>query len=189
MATLSSDGLTEMLRDWSKGDAQALDRLVPLVYDELRRLARAHLRRERFDNTLQPTALVHEAYLRLADRCEVQCSSRAHFFGIAARLMRQILVEHARSRNALKRGGVATRVTLSEAAAFFDERSLDLFALDDALDALEQMDPQKARIVELRFFSGMTVEETAEALGVSTATITRQWRLARAWLYRRVRKT
>lgn len=177
-----------MLRDWSGGDQQAFDRLVPLVYDELRRLARNYLRRERPDHTLQPTALVHEAYLRLANHIEVRCNSRAHFFGIAARLMRQILVEHARSRNAMKRGGIATKVTLSKAAAFFSERSSDLLALDDALNALAHIDPEKARIVELRFFSGLTIDETAEALGISSATVTRQWRLARAWLYRRIKK-
>jgi RNA polymerase sigma factor (TIGR02999 family) len=179
-----------MLADRSKGDQHnpgALNQLMPLVYDELRRLARRYLSRERSDHTLQPTALVHEAYLRIADQTDVRWQNRAHFFGIAARSMRHILVEHARGHNAAKRGGGEITLSLSKAVAFQDEPDVDLLALDDALNEMEAMDPQKTRIIELRFFSGLTIEETAEALALSTATVTREWRLARAWLYRRLK--
>ena len=186
--TPSRKGATQMLRDAVDGRQQALEELMPLVYSELRRLAGRYLRSERAEHTLQPTALVNEAYLRLIDQSGLQWQNRAHFLAIAARSMREILVEYARSHNAAKRGGGIKRITLSEAIAFFEERDLDLVALDDALAELEVTDPQKCRIVELRFFGGLTIDETAEVTGLSSPTVTRQWRVARAWLYRRIRK-
>lgn len=188
MTISSSKDLTQLLLAWSNGDERALDKLTPLVYDELRRLARRYLRRERPGHSLQATALVHEAFLRLIDQQQTPWESRLHFFGIAAQLMRQILVEHAHSRRAAKRGGGALRLSLSQADAIFAERDVDLVALDDALNLLARIDPQKNRLVELRFFSGLTIGETAEALGVSPATVIRQWRLAKAWLYREIKK-
>jgi len=184
----SLHSVTQLLLAWSNGDESALDKLTPLVYDELRRLARRYLRRERPGHSLQATALVHEAFLRLIDQQQAPWESRLHFFGVAAQLMRQILVEHARSRQAAKRGGGALRISLSQAGAIFAERDVDLVTLDDALKLLARIDPQKSRLVELRFFSGLTIEETAEALGVSPATVIRQWRLAKAWLYREIKK-
>lgn len=186
--TPSRKTATQMLLDASNGHQQALDELLPVVYDELRRLAGRYLRRERPDHTLQPTALVNELYLRLVDQKNVRWQNRAHFFAIAARSMREILVEHARSHNAAKRGGGAPRLTLSKAVAFFEERDVDLLALDDALNELEVIDSRKSRIVELRFFSGLGIEEAAEVMGISSATVIRQWRLAKAWLYRRIKK-
>ncbi|MEW6207527.1 MAG: sigma-70 family RNA polymerase sigma factor [Acidobacteriota bacterium] len=183
----SQQDITRRLIAWGEGDQKARDDLLPLVYTELRRLARNYLRRERAGHTLQPTALVHEAYLRLIDQGQARWQSRAHFFGIAARLMRQILIEYARSRNAAKRGG-NLRVTLSKSIVRFEERDVDLLSLDDALRELEAIDSEKSRVVELRFFGGMSIEETACAMGISTATVTRHWRMARAWLYRRIRK-
>jgi RNA polymerase sigma factor (TIGR02999 family) len=186
--TPSQKTATQILRDATDGHQQDLNELMSLIYDELRRLAARYLRRERGEHTLQPTALVNEAYLRLIDQSDLQWQNRAHFLAIAAKSMREILVEYARSHNADKRGGGAKRITLSKAIAFFEERDLDLVMLDDGLNELEAIDPQKCRIVELRFFSGMTIDETAEAIGLSTATVTRQWRLAKAWLYRRIKK-
>jgi len=173
--------VTALLRDWSGGDPRALERLMPLVYGELRKLAASYLRRERSDHTLQPTALVHEAYLRLVDQRGVDWHNRAHFFGIAARMMRRILVDHARRRQAAKRDGAAYRISgsgdLVEAG-----RDPDLLALNSALDGLEALDPRQARIIELRFFGGLTVEEVARVLGLSTTTVESEWRAARAWL-------
>jgi RNA polymerase sigma factor (TIGR02999 family) len=184
--TPSSQEVTQWLIAWSNGDSAALDQLIPLVHEELRRLARRYMgqerRREHHGVTLQTTALVNEAYLRLIDTRDVQWESRAHFFAIAARLMRRILVDYARSRNRAKRGGAAQRVSLEEAAVFSAERAPDLVALDDALDALAKIDERKGRVVELRFFGGMSVEETAYALGVSSETVMRDWRLAKSWL-------
>ncbi len=157
---------------------------MPLVYDELRRLARYYLSRERSDHTLQSTALVHEAYLRLAGENAPQWQNRAHFFGIAAHIMRQILVEHARGRSAAKRGGGACRLTLDDAIALPRQLDVDVVALDKALDELSEMDAQQGRIVELRFFGGLTIEDTSEVLGISPATVKRDWVTARAWLYR-----
>jgi RNA polymerase sigma factor (TIGR02999 family) len=162
--------------------------MMPLVYDELRRLARHYLSRERADHTLQATALVHEAFLRLVDQTQVTWQNRAHFFGIAAQMMRRILVNHAEAHKAEKRGGHARKLALADAVSFADEREVDLVALDDALKTLEKIDPQKCRIVELRFFGGLTIEETAEAMGVSDATVERNWRLAKAWLRRELSK-
>ena len=168
----------------SDGDQQSLDSLLPVVYQELRRLAAAYIRNEKPGQTLQPTALVHEAYLRLMKDRPERWQNRAHFCAIAAHSMRQILIERARARNAQKRWGDKARVTLDEALVHGGEQSVDLLALDSALERLAALDPEQARIVELRFFGGLTVEETAEALGVSPATVKRHWTVARAWLAR-----
>lgn len=184
MDGLPERDITALLKDWSGGDRQALERLMPAVYAELRRLAAAQLRAERPDHTLQPTALVHEAYLRLAQQRSVAWANRGHFFRIAARIMRRILVDHARRRRALKRDAEPLRLAASGVEPM--DRAPELVALDSALDSLEKIDPEQARIVELRFFGGLTVEEAAEATGVSTATIKREWRTARAWLRREI---
>ena len=178
--------VTQLLIGWSKGDKEALDRLVPLVYDELRRQAARYLRHERVGHTLQTTALIHEAYLRLVDQKNVHWQNRAHFFGIAAQLMRRILVDHARTRKRAKRGGSDVRVSLSEATLEAKGKDLDIVALDEALERLAEIDVQQSRIVELRFFSGLTVEETAEVLSISTATVKRDWSIAKAWLHREI---
>ena len=185
-----SDGqedVTRMLLAWSAGSPGAEERLFPLVYDELKRIARRHLRRERGEHTLQPTALVHEAYLRLIDQ-NVSWQNRAHFFGVAAEMMRRILIDHARKHQAAKRGSGGIKISLDEAIDLTDERATELIALDDALKALADFDPQKSRIVELRFFGGLSIEETAEVLGIGTATVIRQWKMAKAWLYHEVNK-
>jgi len=174
--------ITQLLIKWRNGDQAALDELLPLVYSELRRLAAYYLRQERPDHTLQPTALVHEAYLRLVGEKEIDWQNRAHFFGIAAMRMRHILVEHARSRRAAKRGGGECRLPLNEADRLAEEHDVNLLALNDALQRLEALDPQKSRIVELRYFGGLTIEETAEALKVTPDRVKRGWRMARAWL-------
>jgi len=175
--------VTQLLIRWSNGHGEALTELTPLVYDELRRLANHYLRRERPDHTLQPTALVHEAYLRLVDQTNVRWQNRAHFFGIAANLMRQILVNHALSQRAAKRGGTAVKLTLEEAVGVAKQQDLDLVALDEALSQLAELDAQQSRIVELRFFSGLTIEETAEVLRISPTTVKREWTTAKAWLH------
>ncbi len=180
------DNITHLLMEWSAGDERALDRLTPLVYEELRHQAARYLRRERRGHTLQTTALINEAYLRLIDAKDVHWQSRAHFFAIAANLMRRILVDHARRRDAAKRGGSQLRLTLDEALAVTKEPDLDLLAIDEALDRLAKIDPQQARVVELRFFSGLSVEETAASLGVSPKTVKRDWSVARAWLRREI---
>ena len=177
--------LTALLRDASEGDQNALDRLMPLVYGELRKIAASYLRQERKDHTLQPTALVHEAYLRLNHQKDVAWQNRAHFFGIAAQMMRRILVDHARKRQAAKRDASAWRVTTAEVDGGA-ESAPELLALDRALEELEQIDPQQAKIVELRFFGGLTVEETAEVAGISPRTVKREWRTAKAWLRREI---
>lgn len=181
-----SPDITLILSEWSAGHADAAERLMPLVYQELRRLARQHLQRERADHTLQPTALVHEAYLRLVDQSRVSWQNRAQFFGVAAQLMRRILVDHARAHGAEKRGGNAEYIVLDEAAAPAEERAVNLLALDDALTQLARIDTRKSRIVELRFFGGLTVEETAEAMGLNPATVRRDWTFAKAWLHRAI---
>ena len=180
--------VTRRLAEWSRGDQHALAELMPLVYDELRRLADSYLRRERPDHTLQPTALVHEAYLRLVDQT-VELQNRAHFFGVAAQVMRCILVDHARAHQAAKRGGGAHKLSLDEVAELAEGQAVDLIALDDALKALAALDPQQSRVVELRYFGGLTVEEAAEVLGVSPATVKRDWTTARAWLHREISKS
>jgi len=175
--------VTGLLIAWSRGDRGALDALVPHVYGELRRQADRHLRRQRPGHTLQATALVHEAFLRLVDQTNVSFRDRAHFFAVASRAMRQILVDHARRRHADKRGGGATRLVLEDGTASVEPRGVDLVALDGALERLEALDPEQARLVELRFFGGLTVEETAVVLACSPATVKRAWSSARAWLY------
>jgi RNA polymerase sigma factor (TIGR02999 family) len=183
----SSNNVTQLLLDWSNGDKAALDHLIEAVYGELRRLAVRYLSHERSDHTLQPTALVHEAYLQLVDQKRVNWQNRAHFFGAAARLMRRILVDHARSHQAAKRGG-GYRITLSDAVAVAQPPDFDLIALDDALDELSSFDQQQSRVVELRYFGGLSIEETAAVLQVSPATVKRDWTTAKAWLRRRITK-
>ena len=181
-----SQNITHLLKEWSDGDKQALDRLTPLVYEELRKQAARYLQKERPNHSLQATALINEAFLRLIDVKDVQWQNRAHFFAIAANLMRRILVDHARRRDAEKRGGSQMRLTLDEGLAVANETDVDLLAIDEALDRLAVIDEQQARVVELRFFSGLTVEETATALGVSPKTVKRDWSVARAWLRREI---
>ena len=180
------NNISRLLLAWNAGDEGARDELLPIVYDELRRIARSHLRRERPDHTLQPTALVHEAYLRLVGEAGVSWQNRAHFFGIAARLMRQILINHAEARAAARRGGGAFRVSLSSADRELEGATFDIVALDDALKGLAALDARQAHIVELRFFGGLTVEETATLLDLSPATVKREWTSARAWLRREI---
>ena len=174
--------VTQLLFAWSHGDRAALQGLVPVVYGELRRIAGRYLRRERLDHTLQPTALVHEAYLKLIDQQRAQWQNRAQFFGVAAQVMRRILVDHARTHAAAKRGGGVRPVTLVDAAGALPARGIDVLALDDALARLTALYPEQGRLVELRFFGGLTIEETGEVLEVSPATVKRQWAVARAWL-------
>jgi RNA polymerase sigma factor (TIGR02999 family) len=188
MATSSSQQITHLLLAWGNGDQAALEQLMPLVYDELRRVAARHLRRQRPDHTLQTTALVNEAYLRLIDSSQVRWQNRAHFFAVSAQLMRRILVDFARSRNYQKRGGGAEQVSLDEALVVAPERSADLLALDEALTRLAELNPRQAQVVELRYFGGLSEEEAAEALKVSLRTIQRDWNLARLWLYRELSK-
>lgn len=182
----SQKNVTGLLIAWSDGSKQALDMLMPIVFDELRRQAAGYLRRERAGHTLQTTALVNEAYLRLVDQKHVRWQNRAHFFGIAAQLMRRILVDHARAKHRAKRGGADLRVTLDETMVVGRDREIDLVALDEALDRLAKLDPQQGRVVELRFFGGLNVEETAEVLRISPATVKRDWSVAKAWLYREI---
>jgi RNA polymerase sigma factor (TIGR02999 family) len=179
-------GVTELLVASSEGDKAALDKLMPVVYDELRRLAQNYLSRERAGHTLQTTALVHEAYLRLIDQKSVNWQNRAQFFGIAAQMMRRILINHARDRQAKKRQGYATKVSLDDAVNLFEKRELDLMALNEALEELAVLDPQQTQIVELRFFGGLTIEEIAEVLDISTATTKRDWDSAKLWLRRQL---
>jgi RNA polymerase sigma factor (TIGR02999 family) len=179
---MHSAGITQLLIQWRNGDQEALNELLPQVYSELRRLANYYLRQERPGHTLQPTALIHEVYLRLVDEKEVDWQNRAHFFGIAVVRMRHILVEYARSRQAAKRGGGEYRLSLNEGNEKAEKADVNLLALDDALQRLEALDPHKVRIVELRYFGGLTIEETAEVLRISPATVKRHWSMARAWL-------
>ncbi len=180
--------VTQLLQAWSDGDAAALDQLLPLVESELRRLARAYMRRERKDHTLQATALVNELFLRFADGRGLRWQDRAHFMGIAARLMRRVLVDHARSMGSRKRGRGAQRVTLDDALLVAPEPSVDVVALDDALEAFAIVDARKAKVVELRFFAGLSIEEAAEVLDVSVDTVKRDWRLAKLWLLSELRR-
>ena len=180
----SPKNATQLLVDWRAGHQEALDQLMPLVYEELHRLAGRYLRRERPGHTLQATALVHEAYLQLVDQKNVRWESRAHFLGMAARLMRQILIQYARSHGRAKRGGNERKLSLDDVTGLAQERDVDLVALDNALTRLARMDPQQSRIVELRFFGGLTVEETAEVLGLSPRTVKREWHIAKVWLQR-----
>jgi RNA polymerase sigma factor (TIGR02999 family) len=184
MAISSTKEITQLLVAWSNGDDAALDQIAPLVHQELHRLAKRYMAGEYPGHTLQTTALINEAYLRLIDRKNVRWQNRAHFFGLAAQMMRHILVDFARARRREKRGGEALRMSLSEAVNVSQEQAPDLVALDDALRELERLAPRQARVVELRFFAGLSLEETAEVLKVSVATVRRDWSLAEAWLYR-----
>lgn len=184
----SSKTVTQLLAHWSQGDEKARDALIPLVYDELRRLAASYLRRERRDHTLQATALVNEAYLRLAADEDLHWENRNHFFGVAAEVMRRVLVDHARKHQAVKRGGELNRVPLTEALAMSQQRPSQLLALDESLARLSALDPQQGRIVELRVFGGLTVEEVGSLLGISEATVKRDWSVAKAWLMREIEK-
>ena len=177
---------TELLVKWGKGDQQALQELMPRVYDELRRLAGHLMRQERAGHTLQPTALVHEAYLRLVDQTRADWRNRAHFLAVAARMLRRVLVDHARAKQRLKRSSGTVVLSLDESLVSGRERNLDVVALDEALSELARLDPQQSRIIELRFFAGVSIEETAASLGISPATVKRDWAVARAWLYRRL---
>ena len=188
MPTPSSKDITRLLVDWGSGDQAALDELIPLVYDELRRLAARYMRRESQGHTLQTSALINEAYLRLVDQKNVQLQNRAHFFGFASQLMRHILVDHARSRSRIKRGGGVQMVSLAEQAIISNDVA-EVIALDDALKNLAEMDPRKAQIVEMKFFGGLTNEEVAEVLKVTSRTVEREWRKAKAWLHRAISKT
>ena len=184
MSAETSDSITASLLELSAGDQTAAARILPLVYDELRRLAVNHMRRERRpDHTLQPTALVHEAYIRLIDQTRVNWKSRAHFFAMAGEIMRRILVDHARRHYAEKRGGADTRISLDDALLFGQDKDVEVLAVDEALFDLARLDPQQSRIVELRFFAGLTLDETAEVLRISRSSVQREWNMARAWLY------
>lgn len=183
----SSAQVTKLLDEWGQGDKDAREALIALVYDELRRLARRHLRRERPDHTLQSAGLVNEAYLRMIQQQPLQWQNRAHFFGVAAQMMRHILVDHARGRLAAKRGAGAPRLTLDAQIALPQKRQVDLMALDDALNQLAALDPQQSRLVELRFFGGLSIEEASIVLGISPATSKREWAIARAWLLREMK--
>ena len=184
-----SEQVTSLLLRWRGGDKAALDALMPLVYDELRRLARHYLQRERADHTLQSTALVHEAYARLIGQNSPDWQNRAHFFGVAAQLMRQILVDYARSHRAAKRGGSVCKLPLDDADSHASKADIDVIALDDALQSLAKLDPQQSRVVELRFFAGLSIEDTSEVLGLSPSTVKRDWNTARVWLYRELDRT
>jgi RNA polymerase sigma-70 factor, ECF subfamily len=188
MPEASPDQITQLLIDWSKGDKSALDKLVPVVYEELRRLARHFMSGENPGHTLQTTALVNEAYLRLADQRRVSWQNRAHFFAISGKLMRRILLDHARRHARKKRGGDARKVQLDEVAVISQQRSSELIALDDALRSLEVIDPRRAQVVELRYFGGLSVEETSEVLKVAPNTVVRDWNLAKVWLYQEMTK-
>jgi len=189
MSLASSHEVTALLIDWNNGNKTALDRLMPLVDRELHRLARHYMQQERPGHTLQTTALVNEAYLKLIDQRQVHWKNRAHFFALCAQLMRRILVDHARRRKYAKRGGDARRISLDEVIAVSPARSADLIALDDALQQLAAIDARKGKVVEMRFFGGLSVEETAEALGVSPLTVKRDWKMAKAWLYNSLNET
>jgi RNA polymerase sigma factor (TIGR02999 family) len=188
MSQPSPHEITELLVAWGGGDESALDRLMPIVYDELRRLAHRYMSRERPGHTLQTTALVNEAYLRLVSWREVRWQNRAHFFAVSAQMMRRILVDFARDRRYLKRGGGALRVSLADAAPLVEQRGADLVALDEALTALAEIDRRKAQVVEMRFFGGLSVEEVAEVLKLSKETVMRDWRLAKVWLLRELER-
>ena len=189
MGQTSTDGITKLLQGWRGGDRAALDALVPVVYKELRRLAHCELRKERPNHTLQSAALVHEAYFRLVGQTLPQWESRTHFFAIAAQLMRQILVDYARRHRASKRGSGICLLELDDATALPQRKNVDVVALDDALNALAEIDPRQSRVVELRFFAGLSVEETSEVMGIATATVQRDWTAARAWLHREISRS
>jgi RNA polymerase sigma factor (TIGR02999 family) len=187
MTTLTAENLTGLLIEWRQGNKTALSQLTPLVYDELRRIAHRYVQRERNGHTLGTTALVNEAYLRLAGQRKIDWQNRSHFFAVTAQVMRHILIDHARRRHFAKHGGGAQRVSLSEAETMTQERAGELVALDEALDELARLDMRKSRVVELRYFGGLGLEETAEVLEISVMTVRRDWRAAKAWLYRRMK--
>lgn len=187
--TIGSNQVTVLLRKWSEGDENALEQLTPLVYDELHRLAHRHMRRESAGHVLQTSALINEAYLRLVDQPRIQWESRAHFFGIAARLMRRILVDDARKRNSAKRGGSLIQVPLDEVENLAQQQAANVVAVDEALQRLEAIDARQSRIVELRFFGGLSIDETAESLKISPGTVMRDWTFARAWLKSQMKNT
>jgi RNA polymerase sigma factor (TIGR02999 family) len=184
-----STAVTQLLVRWRGGDREAFDALIPLVYDELRRIAQRYLNAERPEHTLQSTALVNEAYMRMVAQDLPQWQNRAHFFSVAAQIMRQILVDHARNRRASKRGGNVCKLALDDAGEQPQQRDLDIIALDDALKTLAEMDPQQSRVVELKFFAGLSIEDTSEVLGISPSTVKRDWNTARVWLYRELDRT
>jgi RNA polymerase sigma factor (TIGR02999 family) len=186
MATVTQSELTNLLDDWKHGDSSALEKLTPLIYDEMRRIAHRYVRRERNGHTLQTTALINEAYLRLAGSDSPDWQNRQHFFAVTAQVMRHILIDHARRRRAQKHGGDGQQVSLSEAEAMTNERASELIALDEALEELAALDSRKSQVVQLRYFGGLSLEETAKALGVSLMTVRRDWRAAKAWLYKKV---
>ena len=185
--TLATSELTGLLKDWKHGDPTALERLTPLIYDELRRIAHRYAQRERNGHTLQTTALVNEAYLRLAGAEKPDWQDRSHFFAVTAQVMRHILIDHARRRRYLKHGGAAQHVSLEEACLMADDRAEELVHLDEALKDLSRLDPRKTQVVELRYFGGLSLAETADALGISQMTVRRDWRAAKAWLFRRMK--
>ena len=187
MTTISQTGVTDLLVHWSEGDQEALNKLIPLVYDELHKLASRYLRRERRDHTLQTTALVHEAYLKLVNQRDANFENRLHFFAVAAQIMRRILVDYARRHHASKRGGDLYKLSLDEALVTSEEKGADLLALDEALERLAAIDPRQSRVVELRIFAGLTLEETAQALNISPSTVRREWSMAKAWLHRQIK--
>jgi RNA polymerase sigma factor (TIGR02999 family) len=189
MAIGSSEGITQLLQRWSNGEENARDELMPLVYNELHKLAATYLRRERREHTLQPTALVNELFLKFSEQHSMSWQNRAQFFGVAAQLMRRILVDYARAHYATKRGGDRYCVSLRNIAAFGAEPDADLLALHDVLNGLDEIDPVQARIVELRFFGGLTIKETAEVMGISHATVEREWKMAKAYLKRELTRT
>lgn len=184
MANQETHDVTQILQDWREGNADAAERLFPLVYDELKRQARRYLFRERVNHTLQPTALVHEAYIKMIDQSSLSLQNRAHFFGIASRIMRQILVDHARAYNAEKRGGAAERFSIEDLDILPEQSAADLIELDDALKRLEAIDERKAKVVDMRFFGGLKDAEIAEVLGVTEKTVRRDWQFAKLWLFR-----
>ena len=186
LTSLTGDNLTGLLLEWREGDKAALDRLTPLVYDELRRIAHRYVQRERDGHTLQTTALVNEAYLRLAGQQKVDWQNRAHFFAVTAQVMRHILIDHARRRHYVKHGGELLQIPIEDATLMSDQRAKELIALDEALAELAILDRRKSRVVELRYFGGLSLEETAEVLKISTSTVKREWTMARAWLYERI---
>jgi RNA polymerase sigma-70 factor, ECF subfamily len=187
MMIVSTPSLTELLSDWQQGDRTALSKLTPLVYDELRRIAHRYVQRERNGHTLETTALVNEAYLRLAGQKKIEWQNRAHFFAVTAQVMRHILIDHARRRQYAKHGAGARQVSLAEAETMSQERAAELVALDEALDELAKLDARKSRVVELRYFGGLGLEETADVLNISVMTVRRDWRAAKAWLFRRMK--
>ncbi|HWN99948.1 MAG TPA: sigma-70 family RNA polymerase sigma factor [Blastocatellia bacterium] len=187
MTTISQTDVTDLLVHWSEGDQEALNKLIPLVYDELHKLASRYLRRERRDHTLQTTAVVHEAYLKLVNQRDANFENRLHFFAVAAQIMRRILVDYARRHHASKRGGDLYKLSFDEALLTSEEKGADLLALDEALDRLAAIDPRQSRVVELRIFAGLTLEETAQALNISPSTVRREWSMAKAWLNRQIK--